>query len=253
MTERGAASVHRAADGLRIGPSSLVWDGRGLTVQFDELTVPLPRRIRGRVRLYPSAVEHRTVALDAAGRHRWRPIAPSARAKIDLQMPDLSWSGAAYLDTNFGDRPLEADFQRWDWCRAAVPGSTFVLYDVVPAASGAADRIRHDSATQGTSLAMRYDARGGVEDFAPPRSIHLPRTRWGVARRVGAEAGNPPALIATLEDTPFYARSIVATHLLGTPVTALHESLSLDRFRSAWVQAMLPFRMPRAFSIGNRG
>jgi carotenoid 1,2-hydratase len=26
---------------------------------------------------------------------------------------------------------------------------------------------------------------------------------------------------------------------------AMHESLSLDRFRSAWVQLLLPFRMPR--------
>jgi carotenoid 1,2-hydratase len=28
-------------------------------------------------------------------------------------------------------------------------------------------------------------------------------------------------------------------------VTAVHESLSLDRFRSRWVQYLLPYRMPR--------
>jgi carotenoid 1,2-hydratase len=28
-------------------------------------------------------------------------------------------------------------------------------------------------------------------------------------------------------------------------VVAMHESLSLDRFMRPWVQAMLPFRMPR--------
>jgi carotenoid 1,2-hydratase len=27
---------------------------------------------------------------------------------------------------------------------------------------------------------------------------------------------------------------------------AVHESLSLERFRAGWVHAMLPFRMPRA-------
>jgi len=27
----------------------------------------------------------------------------------------------------------------------------------------------------------------------------------------------------------------------------VHESLSLDRFRAPWVQAMLPFRMPRVW------
>ena len=26
---------------------------------------------------------------------------------------------------------------------------------------------------------------------------------------------------------------------------AVHESLSLDRFRAPWVQAMLPFKVPR--------
>ena len=48
-----------------------------------------------------------------------------------------------------------------------------------------------------------------------------------------------------LEDTPFYARSLLATTLLGEPVTAVHESLSMLRFRQRWVQYLLPFRMPR--------
>jgi carotenoid 1,2-hydratase len=52
-------------------------------------------------------------------------------------------------------------------------------------------------------------------------------------------------VVATLQDTPFYARSVVSTEWYGTPATAMHESLSLDRFRTPWVQAMLPFRMPR--------
>jgi carotenoid 1,2-hydratase len=50
----------------------------------------------------------------------------------------------------------------------------------------------------------------------------------------------------TLEDTPFYARSVLQTRLLGQDAIAVHESLSLDRFRNPIVQAMLPFRMPRA-------
>jgi len=54
-----------------------------------------------------------------------------------------------------------------------------------------------------------------------------------------------PAVRQTLEDTPFYSRSVIGTQLLGEQVTAVHESLSLDRFRAPWVQAMLPFRIPR--------
>ncbi len=49
----------------------------------------------------------------------------------------------------------------------------------------------------------------------------------------------------TLEDAPFYARSLVRPALLGERVAAVHESLSLDRFRTGWVQMLLPFRMPR--------
>jgi carotenoid 1,2-hydratase len=48
-----------------------------------------------------------------------------------------------------------------------------------------------------------------------------------------------------LEDAPFYSRSLLATHLAGSPGPAIHESLDLDRFRSRWVQCLLPFRMPR--------
>lgn len=235
MTERGAGSVTRGRDWLAIGPSSVAWDGAGLTVRIEEMAVPLPRRISGTVRLIPAAVESRTRALDAAGRHRWRPIAPCARVEVALTRPALSWSGQAYFDTNDGDRPLEDDFVRWDWSRAALPEGMGVLYDVTPRGSG-----------PGVSLAMRYAAAGGVTDLPACLSAALPRTTWRLARRIGTPDGSRSSVLRTLEDTPFYARSLVSTAAFGSPVIALHESLSLDRFRAPWVQAMLPFRMPRA-------
>src|SRR6195952_2212659 len=70
MTERGAASLDRGTDYLAIGPSALSWDGSGLTIRIEEIAVPLPRRIRGTIKLYPSAVETRVRLLDTAGRHR---------------------------------------------------------------------------------------------------------------------------------------------------------------------------------------
>jgi carotenoid 1,2-hydratase len=233
MTERGADAVHRTADTLNIGRSRLAWDGGGLTAQIDELGAPLPRRIRGQVRLIPASIETRRLPLDGAGRHFWRPIAPCARLDVLLQKPALTWSGPAYFDCNWGERPLESDFERWQWSRAAVPGGTAVTYDVVRRAEP-----RH------LSLAMRYDAAGGVADFPPPLAAPLRRTGWRVRRSIGTDAG--ASVIETLEDTPFYARSVIRTHWLGQSVTAMHESLSLDRFASLWVQAMLPFRMPRA-------
>jgi carotenoid 1,2-hydratase len=47
----------------------------------------------------------------------------------------------------------------------------------------------------------------------------------------------------TLEDTPFYARSVLRSGAASGPV--MHESLDLDRFKKAWVRTLLPFRMPR--------
>ena len=54
-------------------------------------------------------------------------------------------------------------------------------------------------------------------------------------------------VVQRLEDAPFYARSVIASRgYAGQEVTAVHESLSLDRFVAPWVQAMLPFKAPRA-------
>ena len=60
------------------------------------------------------------------------------------------------------------------------------------------------------------------------------------------------SVIDTLEDTPFYARSLVQTGIDGRAVKVMHESLSLTRFESAWVQCLLPFRMPRVRGAKSR-
>jgi carotenoid 1,2-hydratase len=234
MTERGAARVQRDATHLAIGPSALSWDGTALTIRIEELAAPIPRPLRGTVRLHPTALARRQVALDAAGRHRWSPIAPTARVEVALDSPSLRWSGAAYFDTNEGDRPLERDFLHWDWCRAGLRDATAVLYEVVRADG---DRL---------SVALRYDRTGAAEDFDPPARVAMRRGLWGVARDTRADASHDAAVLRTLEDAPFYTRSVIRTHLLGEPAEAVHESLSLTRFARPWVQAMLPFRIPRA-------
>jgi carotenoid 1,2-hydratase len=55
-------------------------------------------------------------------------------------------------------------------------------------------------------------------------------------------------IVRTLEDAPFYSRSLLDTRLLGSSAPAIHESLDLDRFRARWVQCLLPFRMPRSLT-----
>ena len=53
------------------------------------------------------------------------------------------------------------------------------------------------------------------------------------------------AIVRTLEDAPFYARSELLTDVDGLSCATVHESLSMHRFVAPWVQCMLPFRMPR--------
>ncbi len=234
MTERGRTQLHRSPSQLCIGPSVLDWDGSVLTLHVEEVAVPVPRRIRGRVRLRCPALNAQDFALDERGRHRWRPIAPVAHASVEFDHPRLAWEGAGYLDSNWGSEPLEHAFASWDWSRAALrDGSAALLYDVVP----------RRGATRG--IALRADEAGAVHAFTPPPPAGLPSTLWRVRRATRTDPGTHARVCSTLEDTPFYARSTVEAHLLGESVTAMHESVSLERFDTRWVQALLPFRMPR--------
>ena len=95
-------------------------------------------------------------------------------------------------------------------------------------------------------LFLQFGPRGDVRELPAPPPVALQSTRWGISRSTRAERGDA-RVVRTLEDTPFYARSLLSTRLLDTSVVAVHESLSLDRFASRWVKVLLPFRMPRAF------
>ena len=232
-TERGRSRLHRTGSSIAIGPSSLEWVGSTLEIRIDEVTAPLPRRLRGVIRVHPRATSDQTFDLDGAGRHRWCPISPCARVEVALTDPELRWTGHGYLDANDGDEPLAEAFSQWHWSRATLERGTAVLYDVT----------RKDGSQ--ASVALRFDPFGAVHDEVSPPNARLPRTRWRVARETRSDDGSPPSVTHTLEDGPFYARSVLQSRLLGESVTAMHESLSLERFSSPWVQAMLPFRMPR--------
>ncbi|MEL6544204.1 MAG: carotenoid 1,2-hydratase, partial [Myxococcota bacterium] len=69
MTERGRHSLQRDGDHLQIGPSSMRWESDGLTISVDEISCPLPRKLRGRIRVRP----HWTNPLGFAIRpeHNW--------------------------------------------------------------------------------------------------------------------------------------------------------------------------------------
>ncbi|MEQ8602953.1 MAG: carotenoid 1,2-hydratase [Marivibrio sp.] len=235
MTERGAGAHRRRADFFQVGPSGLRWDGRTVVAEIEEWAVPLPRRVRGRITLTPKAINAEAFALDPGGRHHWRPIGPIADIALDFSAPQLSWRGEGYLDSNWGTEPLERRFLRWDWSRAALPdgAGAAILYDPT-LADGA-----------GEPLALHIDAAGRISRRpAPPRRA-LGKCFWGVERETLADEGAAPRLLKTLEDSPFYTRSLIETRLFGQDLTAMHESLDLTRFDKRWVQTLLPFRMPR--------
>ena len=156
MTERGAAALTTDAHRLQIGPSALTWDGTTLTIALDEVALPLPRRLRGTIRVHPGALTSRAFTLDAAGRHRWSPLAPVSRVEVALTHPELRWSGPGYFDTNEGDTPLEDDFRHWDWCRAPTAAGATILYNAE----------RRDGSSQ--ALALRVARNGAVEAMPPP-------------------------------------------------------------------------------------
>ena len=233
LTERGSRRVARGARDLAVGPSSMEWDGTELRIAFDEITAPVPSRLRGRVRVRPLDVTGEVFALDAAGKHAWSPIAPVATAEVDLESPRLRFRGAAYFDANAGDEPLEQAFSSWTWSRSSRAGETAVTYDV----------LRADG-SRGL-LAKVFGAGGAARDLGDLQPMPLGRTRWGVDRSIQVDGRTSPRLLRTLEDTPFYARSLASASFGGQASTVVHEALSLDRFKQGWVRFLLPFRMRR--------
>jgi carotenoid 1,2-hydratase len=232
MTERGRRLCMRDATRFVIGPSQMRWDGTSLNVHIDEVCAPVPRPIRGHIRIQPQQLFNFSTALDPHGLHRWGPIAPASRIDVHLLEPAQCWSGQAYLDSNEGDEPIENAFHQWDWSRSLLAdGSTAVLYDLQYASR------------QEQLLALRFDRQGAVHPFEAPARRLLAPTRWRVARRMRSSA--PVQIHAQLEDTPFYQRALVNSELLGQPVRSFHESLSIPRLVSPLVRAMLPWRMPR--------
>lgn len=235
LTERGAGALRVEPTLLSIGPSAMRLSPGNVSVFFDERTMPIPGRLAGEVRLKMSGVTPGPHALDEAGRHRWWPIAPASRAEVTLTHPRLSFSGAAYFDTNEGSRPLEADFDYWNWSRAPIGDGAVVLYDVV----------RADGSRK--LIALDIGADGSTAALPEPREAPMPKGRlWRMPRLTRSDDPDAVRVLRTYEDTPFYTRSKIATRLKGVATSAMHESLSMPRFVHPLTQLGLPFRMPRA-------
>lgn len=233
MTERRRDELEQTSTSLMIGPSQLHWSGDRLRFSIDEHTFPWPGRVRGEVTFTPFWIGNHRVALDSASKHIWSPLATRGHVEVAFQTPSLRWQGGAYFDSNAGEEPLENAFSSWQWSRCSLNEGSAVIYDV------------QRRGGESMSLAVSFNHTGEPRSFDPPACCTLPPSRWRIARQTRSEDAASTHLSQTLLDAPFYARSVLRTKLLGQTTSAIHESLSLDRFRSPWVQSMLRFRIAR--------
>lgn len=235
MTERSSRSLSRSATRMQVGPSGIEWRDGQLTVEISERAVPFGQKLRGRILLTPRVRNDQSFALDAGQRHIWQPISPSADIEVDLEKPDWRWRGHAYFDTNHGERALEDDFLHWNWSRGgsqdSAEGETRITYAVT----------QNDGEQR--ALALKFAGNGELDRETVPPSVNLPKSGWRVARET--RSSGQVRVVRTLEDAPFYARSILDQTGGSNPGLVMHENLALDRFRAAWVRCLLPFRMPR--------
>lgn len=230
LTERGRGAVKRTEEHLAIGASEMRWHGDQLVVRVEERSAPWGSPVRGTVRLSPLAASELVVDLDPSGVHSWSPRVPIARIKVDFQEPRVRFEGTGYLDLNRGGGPLEETFAAWSWSRVSDGTRALIAYDV--ALRDGRTRMRAFGSDRGSDLAA-IDAESRVE--LPPTWFGLPRS--------GRSDGATIEVVQTLEDGPFYARSLVATTLGGRRALGMHETVSLDRFRAPWVRFLVPFRM----------
>lgn len=231
FTERPLDPATRGPADWTLGRSRIAWQDGVLLVQFDEPCTPFPGRLRGSLRLTPELLGPAPLSLDAAGRHRWWPVAPRAHAEVVLEQPALRFTGQGYHDANWGDEPLERAFRRWTWTRAWTEEGVRLSYDTVPVQGEPVNRT------------LRF---GEPERDEGEGELHeLPGTLWRVGRSVRTPAGGSARLRDTFEDTPFYNRSLLELDLGDQRVAAVHETVDLERFQRAWVQGLLPFRIRR--------
>ncbi|UWQ19631.1 carotenoid 1,2-hydratase [Jannaschia sp. M317] len=233
MTDRGRDALRLTETSMKVGPSSLRWDGDRLVIDIDEISTPHAQRLKGSITVTPTAITDIEVPLTEDGAHVWRPLAPTAAIEVDLNRPGWCWQGHGYLDANFGTRALEADFDTWSWGRFPVSGGSVAFYDAV----------RRDGST--LNVALRFEANGSCTEIEAPPLQSFRRSNWLVARQTRCDAGHRPRQVKAMLDAPFYNRCAVETVIQGQKTTGVYEALDLRRFRGPWLMPMLAVRVPR--------
>ncbi len=204
---------------LRIGRSTFTRRNGVVEVVIDDVTAPWGRPVRARLRLWPTAPAVPPLRLSEAEAHFWQPLAPRARAWLQLPSGEVRESRAGYFDTNWGEVPLGGALPSWSWSRAHLSDRTHIRYR--PSGGRPLDVVAQD---------------GETAAFSPQEEeVHLRRTGWGL--RVPRELVEGGA--ALVESSPFYARAVCQ----GEGMEVVSEVADFRRFRSPLIRWMAHFRM----------
>lgn len=236
MTERAAGNTTRSSKRYAIGRSSVEFRDSQLIVDVNEWAVPMPRPVRGQIKIDMPSEQQAPIVLESDGAHEWQMLAPRAPVTVEFLEPDVNWRGTAYVDSNRGSVPLERSFNSWHWSRAHVQDdSTVIQYDLT------------DCKGRNTLHTYRVDKEGTLAHYpALDQLVDMPAARyWRMPRHTRIDGQATLSELHTLEDAPFYSRSQFKTQVAGLHASCIHESLDLERFDRSWVQCLLPFRMPR--------
>ena len=233
MMDRGRAALRQSERSIRIGPSSLDWDGERLLIRIDERATPEGTALRGTVTIRPRGVTAVEVPLKADGSHVWRPLAPASDIEVRLDRPGWSWDGHGYLDSNFGTSAIERDFRYWHWGRFPVPDGRVIFYEC---------ELMDGSETR---VALHFDDHGNVRPIAPPPLARMRRSAWGLRRETRADAGATPRVVRSMISAPFYQRAVVETVIDGHRTQGVWEALDGPKFAAWWMKPLLALRVPR--------
>ncbi|ADO74833.1 carotenoid 1,2-hydratase [Stigmatella aurantiaca] len=211
---------------LRIGGSTLSYEGNRVRMEVEERTAPWGRPVRANLTLEPLTPLGTEVQLVPDLPHWWQPMAPRARARLEWVTEGQVLEGLGYHDTNHGAEQLGARLPGWRWARTHGGQETVVDY-VLP---GGVAPVRVKAGEQGVQC--EREAHG----LAVPS---MGRTGWGL--RVPRHLHAGPLMVGEaklLESSPFYARVEARRNGLDT----LGEVADFRRFHLPYIRWMAHFR-----------
>jgi carotenoid 1,2-hydratase len=246
---RTAFEASRDALQVRIGPNLLAVRDDVLEARLD---VPLlgGSRLTGQLALArPGARSLEALTGGEAGAdHMWNPLEPDCRVDGRFEYAGVAvdpFRGRAYVDHNYGRRPLTEGIKRWHWGRAHLDGATVVYYHTEPETGRDATLLA--VVDGGAASTVDADARFAAADWR--RRILCPRYPT-VVRLDGRGVALESRVRSVLDWGPFYMRfladvraTVEGQRLEGPAITEYFDPRGL---RARILRPLIKTRITRA-------